>query len=121
MQSQYFELALRELHGHPMVRGLVMWTGPSPEGCYRICLVDNNFRNLPAGKVVDKLLSEWRLSKLSGMTDQNGFFEANLFHGDYAIEVSHPVMKNYTFTQRLQVTPTDDSKETKQFVQLSMK
>ncbi|KAH1158531.1 hypothetical protein GLYMA_11G105100v4 [Glycine max] len=121
-QSQYFELALRELHGHPMVRGIVMWTAWSPQGCYRICLVDNNFRNLPAGNVVDRLLSEWRLSKLSGMTDQNGFFEANLFHGDYEMEISHPVMKNYTFTQRLQVTPIEEYfKETKQFVQLSMK
>ena len=45
---------------------------------------------------VDRLLSERRLCKLSGTTDQNGFFEANLFHRDYEMEISHPAMKNYT-------------------------
>ncbi|XP_028192729.1 uncharacterized protein LOC114378350 [Glycine soja] len=68
-----------------------------------------------------RLLSERRLCKLSGITDQNGFFEANLFHGDYEMEISHPAMKSYTFTQRLQVIPTEDFKETKQFVQLPIK
>ncbi|KAG5006890.1 hypothetical protein JHK85_025432 [Glycine max] len=43
-----------------------------------------------------RLLSERRLCKLSGTTDQNGFFEANLFHRDYEMEISHPAMKNYT-------------------------
>ncbi|TKY67694.1 Endo-1,4-beta-xylanase 2 [Spatholobus suberectus] len=120
-QTQIFELVLREAHAHPMVRGIVMWTAWSPQGCYKTCLVDSNFRNLPAGNVVDRLLFEWRLSKLSGITDQNGFLEASLFHGDYEMEITHPVKKNYTFTQQVQVTPTDDSKKTKQIVKLSMK
>lgn len=121
MQTEYFESVLREAHAHPMVQGIVMWTAWSPQGCYRICLVDSNFRNLPAGNVVDKLISEWRGNKLSGTTDQNGFFDASLFHGDYNLEITHPVKKNYTFTQRVQVTPKEDSSETKQFVKLSIK
>ncbi|KHN36423.1 hypothetical protein glysoja_036970 [Glycine soja] len=51
---------------------------------------------LVSQEMIPKLLSERRLCKLSGTTDQNGFFEANLFHRDYEMEISHPAMKNYT-------------------------
>ncbi|KAK7312238.1 hypothetical protein VNO77_35967 [Canavalia gladiata] len=121
-QTQNFELVLREAHAHPKVQGIVMWTAWSPQGCYRICLVDNNFKNLPAGDVVDKLLSEWGLKKqLSVNSDQNGFVEASLFHGDYKMEANHPLKKNYTLTQHVHVTPKDESKKTTQFIQLSLK
>ncbi|XP_057422152.1 endo-1,4-beta-xylanase 5-like [Lotus japonicus] len=120
-QVEYFEQVLREAHSHPKVQGIVMWTAWSPNGdCYRICLVDNNFKNLPAGDVVDKLLNEWGLRKLLGKTDQNGFLDLSLFHGDYEIEISHPVKKDSTFTQHVQVIPKDESKKATQFVQLSM-
>ncbi|KAK7407637.1 hypothetical protein VNO78_09610 [Psophocarpus tetragonolobus] len=119
-QTEYFEHVLREVHGHPKVHGIVMWTAWSPQGCYRICLVDNNFKNLPAGDVVDKLISEWRIKNLAGITDHNGFFETSLFHGDYEMKINHPIKKNYIVVQQLQVNPIDDPKEIKQFVQLSI-
>ncbi|XP_061342179.1 endo-1,4-beta-xylanase 5-like [Gastrolobium bilobum] len=119
-QAEYLEQVLREAYSHPHVQGIVLWTAWSPQGCYRMCLVDNNFKNLPTGDVVDKLLSEWGLKKLLGTTDQNGFLEASLFHGHYEMEISHPFKKNYTFTQNLQVILTDEFNKTNQFIQLSL-
>ncbi|KAK4284473.1 hypothetical protein QN277_001301 [Acacia crassicarpa] len=58
-QAEYLEEILREAYSHPSVEGIVMWTAWRPEGCYRMCLTDNNFNNLPTGDVVDKLLQEW--------------------------------------------------------------
>ena len=52
-----------------------------------MCLTDNNFKNLPTGDVVDKLFKEWGISQaLEGTTDDDGFFEGSLFHGDYQIK-----------------------------------
>ncbi|GAU32564.1 hypothetical protein TSUD_218220 [Trifolium subterraneum] len=118
-QVEYFEQVLREAHSHSGIQGIVMWTSFSPEDC-KICLVDNNFKNLPAGDVVDKLISEWGRKTVSGTTDENGFFKASLFHGDYEMKISHPVKKNYTFTHQLQVLSKDKSKKTTQFIQLSI-
>ncbi|OIW08847.1 hypothetical protein TanjilG_16428 [Lupinus angustifolius] len=120
-QAQYFEQVLREAHSHPKVQGIVMWTAWSPNGnCYRICLVDSNFNNLAGGEVLDKLLSEWGLKKLSGTTDQNGFLKTSLFHGDYQVQINHPSKKNYNLSRHLKVIPNDESKRTSQFVQFSM-
>ncbi|KAK7258048.1 hypothetical protein RIF29_32447 [Crotalaria pallida] len=109
-QAQYFEQVLREAHSHPKVQGIVLWTAWSPNGqCYRICLVDQNFKNLPGGDVVDKLLREWgRYTQESGITNQNGILEASLFYGDYDVTVTDPSMKNNNVTQHVQVLPTDD-------------
>ncbi|KAK9164323.1 hypothetical protein Syun_005225 [Stephania yunnanensis] len=74
---------LKELHSHPAIKGIVMWASWHPQGCYRMCLTDNNFKNLPTGDVVDKLINGWQHTRLTGMTDSNGLFEAQLFHGDY--------------------------------------
>ncbi|XP_028767203.1 endo-1,4-beta-xylanase 5-like isoform X3 [Neltuma alba] len=96
-QAEYLEEILREAYSHPKVEGIVMWTGWSPQGCYRMCLTDNNFKNLPTGDVVDKLLQEWRASEFAaGKTDPNGFFEASLSHGHYQVKVTHPVLNNST-------------------------
>ncbi|MED6172722.1 hypothetical protein PIB30_052634 [Stylosanthes scabra] len=106
-QVQYFEQVLREAHSHPGVQGMIMWTGRTTEGCYRLCLTDSNFKNLPAGDVVDKLLHEWGLSKFSVNTDHNGFIHVSLFHGDYNLEINHPLNNNnYSFTHHFQVNPT---------------
>ncbi|MED6170027.1 hypothetical protein PIB30_026743 [Stylosanthes scabra] len=106
-QVGYFEQVLREAHSHPGVQGMIMWTGRTPEGCYKLCLTDSNFKNLPAGDVVDKLLHEWGLSKFSANTDHNGFIHVSLFHGDYNLEINHPLNNNnYTFTHHFQVNPT---------------
>jgi len=97
-----------------------MWTAWSPQGCYRICLTDNNFKNLPAGDVVDQLINEWGRAQISGMTDQNGYFEASLFHGDYEMEINHPIKKNNNSTHHIKVLSKDEFKKTKQFIQLSI-
>ncbi|XP_077215593.1 endo-1,4-beta-xylanase 5-like [Tasmannia lanceolata] len=88
-QAQYLEQVLREAHGHPAINGIIMWAGWHPEGCNRMCLTDNNFRNLPTGDVVDKLINEWKPTNLVGTMDSNGFFEVPLFHGDYNVTVLH--------------------------------
>ncbi|KAF1896470.1 hypothetical protein Lal_00034168 [Lupinus albus] len=120
-QAGYFEQVLREAHSHPRVQGIVLWTAWSPDGkCYRICLVDNNFNNLPGGDVVDKLLREWGIKNISGTTDQNGFLRTSLFHGDYIVEINHPSKKNHNLSKHLKVIPNDDSKKTSQFLKFSM-
>ncbi|XP_010431685.1 PREDICTED: uncharacterized protein LOC104716033 [Camelina sativa] len=110
VRAKYFEQVLREGHAHPKVRGIVMWTGYSPRGCYRMCLTDGNFRNLPTGDVVDRLIREWGgfRSQTTGVTDANGFFEASLFQGDYVLNISQPFTRSkasYNFT----LTPNDSS------------
>ncbi|KAJ7959703.1 putative Endo-1,4-beta-xylanase [Quillaja saponaria] len=73
LQTQYLEQILREAHSHPKVEGIMMWTGRDPnKGCWRMCLTDSNFKNLPTGDVVDKLLQEWGLRRIEGTTDTNG-------------------------------------------------
>ncbi|PON90537.1 1,4-alpha-glucan-branching enzyme [Trema orientale] len=44
-QAMYLEQSLRE----------VAWR---PQGCWRMCLTDTNFKNLPIGDVIDKLMAE---------------------------------------------------------------
>ncbi|CAN6826682.1 unnamed protein product [Brassica oleracea] len=93
VQAKYFEQVLREGHAHPRVKGIVTWAGYSPTGCYRMCLTDGNFKNLPTGDVVDKLLHEWGgfRRQTKGFTDADGFFEASLFNGDYHLKIDHPL------------------------------
>ncbi|XP_060667184.1 endo-1,4-beta-xylanase 5 [Ziziphus jujuba] len=94
-QAMYLEQVLRETRSHPGVNGIVMWAAWRPEGCYSMCLTDNNFNNLKTGDVVDKLLHEWGWKGfIAGTTDANGFFETSLFHGDYHVKIKHPDMKN---------------------------
>ncbi|KAK1300286.1 hypothetical protein QJS10_CPB13g00522 [Acorus calamus] len=88
-QARYLEEVLREGYAHSSVQGIVMWAGWHAEGCDRICLTDNNFKNLPTGDVVDKLINEWKIHPIRGVTDMDGFFEATLFHGDYDVLIEH--------------------------------
>ncbi|KAH7833784.1 hypothetical protein Vadar_009671 [Vaccinium darrowii] len=94
-QALHLEQVLREAHAHPKVDGIVIWAAWRPEGCWRMCLTDNNFKNLPTGDVVDKLIREWsgQSSGISGTTDSKGRFETRLFHGDYKVTVTHPNAK----------------------------
>ncbi|PON90535.1 Glycoside hydrolase [Trema orientale] len=111
-QAWYLEQILREARSHPHVNGIVLWAAWRPEGCYRMCLTDNNFRNLPTGDVVDKLLHEWGWKQGTtsfGATNANGVFETTLFHGDYHVQVGHPKLgKNCSGLVRttLNVGPT---------------
>ncbi|XP_042426046.1 endo-1,4-beta-xylanase 5-like [Zingiber officinale] len=87
-RARDLEGVLREGYSHPAVKGIVMWSAWHPNGCYRMCLTDNNFKNLPAGDVVDKLIAEWKSGDVVGKTAADGSFRARLFHGDYEISIS---------------------------------
>ncbi|KAJ9175133.1 hypothetical protein P3X46_013715 [Hevea brasiliensis] len=103
-QAQYLEQILREGHSHPKVAGIVIWSAWKPQGCYRMCLTDNNFKNLPTGDVVDKLLARRiAVKSLAGRTDGNGFFEASLSHGVYSVKIHHPSAKKFSLVQKLNV------------------
>nr|XP_009783073.1 PREDICTED: uncharacterized protein LOC104231720 [Nicotiana sylvestris] len=113
-QEVYLEEIIREVHAHPGVKGIMMWAPWNPKGCYRMCLTDNNFKNLPTGDVVDKIIKEWNHHDFSGNTDENGFFEASLFHGEYQFEISHPDQVKYdtNVAQKLvKVAPTGESSQ----------
>lgn len=111
-QAQYLEQILREAHSHPKISGIVIWSAWKPGGCYRMCLTDNNFRNLATGDVVDKLLHEWG-GRIAGTTDANGFFEASLFHGDYDVKIIHQGVSNSSLTSNnLKVAPSSDADQT---------
>nr|CAB3501697.1 unnamed protein product [Digitaria exilis] len=93
-QAQHLEEVLREAYAHPAVQGIVLWSAWHPEGCYVMCLTDNNFKNLPQGDVVDRLIAEWRATPRAGATDAQGYFEAELVHGEYKVTVTHPEFNN---------------------------
>lgn len=81
-----------------------------------MCLTDNNFRNLPTGDVVDKLLKEWGIKgSITATTDSNGFFEASLFHGEYEMKISHPsVAKSSIDAQKFSVLPASEGESEQQ-------
>ncbi|KAI3755467.1 hypothetical protein L1987_55268 [Smallanthus sonchifolius] len=84
-QAEYLDQVLREAHAHPAVNGIVLWSAWSPQGCYRMCLTDNNFKNLRTGDVVDKIIWEHFSAVVTATTDVNGFYETSLNHGDYEV------------------------------------
>ncbi|KAL3830902.1 hypothetical protein ACJIZ3_019704 [Penstemon smallii] len=120
-QATQLEDVMREAFAHPAVEGIIVWAGwkPTtcseacltnmnktlPKGCSELCLTDNNFKNLPTGDVVDKLLKEWRTTNVNGVSDNNGLFESNVFHGGYSVAVSHPQISGIV---KLNITVTND-------------
>ncbi|EEF28229.1 Endo-1,4-beta-xylanase A precursor, putative [Ricinus communis] len=86
-QGIYLEQVLREGFSHPAVNGIMLWTALHSDGCYQMCLTDNNFQNLPAGDVVDNLLKEWKTGNINGYTDEHGSFSFSGFLGEYRISV----------------------------------
>ncbi|MBA0863461.1 hypothetical protein Goshw_021395 [Gossypium schwendimanii] len=120
-QAMYLEQVLREGHSHPGVSGMIIWSAWNPNGCYRMCLTDNNFKNLATGDVVDKLLKEWGIkATVEGKTDAAGFFEASLFHGEYEVKISDPVeAANSSVSQRFKVEPRHDSQDQIMLLQVS--
>ncbi|KAL4581112.1 hypothetical protein LXL04_017321 [Taraxacum kok-saghyz] len=87
-QAGLLEQVLREAHAHPAVNGIVVWSAWSPNGCFRMCLTDNNFRNLPTGDVVDRIIREFFGAEVMATTDGDGFVETSLIHGDYEVKFS---------------------------------
>ena len=89
VQAIYLEEVLREGFSHPSVNGIMLWTALHPNGCYQMCLTDNNFQNLPAGDVVDKLLKEWQTGVVQGQTDEHGSYSFFGFLGEYKVSVKY--------------------------------
>ncbi|KAK6945985.1 Glycoside hydrolase family 10 domain, partial [Dillenia turbinata] len=108
-QANYLEQILREGYSHPAVKGIVMWAGRDAQGCYRMCLTDENFKNLPTGDVVDKLLREWVKRGFVGETDDNGVLEISLSHGDYEATIDHPDLLNSLLLKSFKVVPAESS------------
>ncbi|XVE49335.1 hypothetical protein DITRI_Ditri01bG0074600 [Diplodiscus trichospermus] len=88
-QPKYLDMIMKESFSHPKVDGIVIWAAWKPQGCYRMCLTDNNFKNLPAGNVVDNMLHQWGSTTLVGSTGSDGLFEASLFHGEYEVNITY--------------------------------
>ncbi|KAJ8529999.1 hypothetical protein K7X08_036834 [Anisodus acutangulus] len=105
-QAQFLDQIIKEVVGHPAVQGLIIWSAWKPTGCYRMCLTDNNFINLPTGNVVDKARATLSHEGLVGSTNAEGYFETSLFHGDYKAIVTHPSMADSSFHHNLTVIPT---------------
>ncbi|KAL2479576.1 Glycosyl hydrolase family 10 protein [Abeliophyllum distichum] len=120
-QAAYLEQVIREVHAHAGVNGIIMWSAWSPQGCYTMCLTDNNFKNLATGDVVDKFLSELRVvAGLNGTTDSNGYFATSLFHGEYEAKISHPsaLPESYNLT-RFNVASIDEARERTMHVKIN--
>ncbi|KAF3322089.1 Endo-1,4-beta-xylanase F1 [Carex littledalei] len=107
-QAAYLEEVLREGFSHPSMHGIMLWTALEKSGlCYQMCLTDPNFRNLPAGDVVDKLLQEWQSRDINGITNVRGSYSFSAFLGEYEVSVSSGnATKTVTFS-------LDGSAETK--------
>ncbi|KAJ1398989.1 Glycoside hydrolase family 10 domain [Sesbania bispinosa] len=88
-QAIYLEEVLREGFSHPSVNGIMLWTALHPKGCYQMCLTDNDFKNLPSGDVVDKLLEEWQSGRVEGITDEHGSHSFYGFLGEYRVSVKY--------------------------------
>lgn len=73
-----------------------------------MCLTDNNFKNLPTGDVVDKIIRELKHEDLIGTTDNEGHFETSLYHGDYEATISHPDLTSSSSSvgMKFNVVPT---------------
>ncbi|KAK4405158.1 Endo-1,4-beta-xylanase 5-like [Sesamum angolense] len=111
-QANYLEQILWELHSHYAVQGIILWAAWSPQGCYRMCLTDNNFRNLATGNVVDKVRGQWgQADGVQGTTDSEGLFEASLYHGEYEAKISHPKTNRFSNLKKFSVLPNRNAKD----------
>ncbi|KAJ6671113.1 HYDROLYZING O-GLYCOSYL COMPOUNDS putative-RELATED [Salix viminalis] len=73
-------------------------------------LADKDFKNTPAGDVVDKLIDEWRFHTKEIKADGKGSIEIPLFHGDYNITVKDPVSSSLTaFSYKMTKDVTRDT------------
>ncbi|GFQ01653.1 endo-1 4-beta-xylanase [Phtheirospermum japonicum] len=100
---------LQELHSHEAVRGIMMWSAWSPQGCYVMCLTDNNFNNLATGYVVDNFINQLKHADDSPdrSTDFNGYYETSLYHGEYQVQAKHPNGRQFSNIGRISVLPKE--------------
>ncbi|KAK2665556.1 hypothetical protein Ddye_004130 [Dipteronia dyeriana] len=107
-QAIYLDQVLREGFSHPSVNGILLWTALHPNGCYQMCLTDNNLQNLPAGDVVDdKLFKEWQTGEVNGHTDDHGSYSFYGFLGEYRVSVKYG---NKTSTSTFSICRSDETK-----------
>ncbi|KAK7390979.1 hypothetical protein VNO78_19238 [Psophocarpus tetragonolobus] len=91
-QAEYLEEVLREAYSHPAVEGIIMFSGPAQAGFNATTLADENFKNTPAGDVVDKLIHEWGSGPNIATADHRGFVDISLHNGEYDVIVTHPLI-----------------------------
>ncbi|KAK7390980.1 hypothetical protein VNO78_19239 [Psophocarpus tetragonolobus] len=91
-QAAYLEEVLREAYSHPAVEGIIMFSGPAHAGFIDTTLADENFKNTPAGDVVDKLIDEWGTRLNVATADDRGIVDISLHLGDYNVTVAHPLI-----------------------------
>ncbi|XP_039068611.1 endo-1,4-beta-xylanase 5-like isoform X2 [Hibiscus syriacus] len=102
-QAQYLEDILREAYSHPAVEGIIIFGGPKVSGFDVMTLADSEFKPTRIGEVVDKLIKEWKSGRTEIRTDSRGWSEVSLFHGDYKVNVYHP-LTGLSTTISLEVT-----------------
>ncbi|KAL6531750.1 hypothetical protein OROMI_028113 [Orobanche minor] len=109
-QASYLDLILSEIHSHKAVEGIMIWAAWSPQGCYRMCLTDNNFNNLATGDVVDKFMKQLAHSDdfPQIITDSNGFYEGSLYHGEYEVKISQPNGDEFFELKHINVVPKEE-------------
>lgn len=101
MQATYLEQVLKEFYSHGGVEGIMMWAAWKPEGCYRMCLTDNNFKNLATGDVVDNFIAELTHE----LPDSNHVFGASLPHGEYEIKITNTNGDGSSVSRNIDVVP----------------
>ncbi|CAK8573835.1 unnamed protein product [Lathyrus sativus] len=101
-QAEYFEDVLREGFSHPAVKGIIMFVGPEQAGFDSTLLADANFKNTPAGDVVDKLIRKWGTGPQTDIADSRGIIDISLYYGDYDVTVTHPLTQ-YSKTVNISV------------------
>ncbi|GFQ08544.1 endo-1 4-beta-xylanase a [Phtheirospermum japonicum] len=110
-QASDLDQILHELYSNPAVEGIMMWAAWSPQGCYVMCLTNNDFINLDTGNVVDKFLTELKQADddfdAPRTTDSNGFFETSLPHGHYHVKITHPTRPLFSNFGRINVVPEE--------------
>uniref|UniRef100_K4D1C6 GH10 domain-containing protein n=1 Tax=Solanum lycopersicum TaxID=4081 RepID=K4D1C6_SOLLC len=87
---------LREAFSHPSVNRIMLWSALGKGGCYRMCLTDYKFNNLPTGDLIDQLLlREWKTGTQRGKTNEFGYYNFRGFLREYELrtKISHKNIK----------------------------
>lgn len=84
-QTEHLEALLHELHSHPAIKGIILWSAIGrKKKCFSMCLTDVDYKNVPAGDVVDRFMKEFiNVDDIKVETDAEGEFETVLFYGEY--------------------------------------